>query len=144
MLGDELEALSAPFILVLDDFHRITNVDIYVLLDRLLAYPPRSLHLVILTRQDPPLRIAAMRASGLAVEIRFRRTFASAMKTRAVLHNVADVTPDPDTLASIKVDLGGVDCWPAHALPGTAQRGESARIPFRPTWPHRSGPRIPG
>ena len=107
MLGNELEALSAPFILVLDDFHRITNVDIYVLLDRLLAYPPRSLHLVILTRQDPPLRIAVMRASGLAVEIREADLRFSAEETRSVLHNVADVTPDPDTLASIMVDLEG-------------------------------------
>ena len=49
-----------------------------------------------------------MRASGLAVEDPVEADLHfSDEETRAVLHNVADVTPVPDTLASIKVDLEG-------------------------------------
>jgi LuxR family maltose regulon positive regulatory protein len=55
-LSNDLEALSAPLVLVLDDFHRIRDSSqTHALLDRLLAHPSDGLHLVVITRHDPQL-----------------------------------------------------------------------------------------
>ncbi|MEZ4768275.1 MAG: LuxR C-terminal-related transcriptional regulator [Caldilineales bacterium] len=69
-LVGELNALDDECILVLDDLHLLRDLHIHALLDMLLRFPPRSLHLVLITRQDPPLPLGKLRAAGLVVEIR--------------------------------------------------------------------------
>ena len=57
--------------LALDDFHRIgPSSEVHRLIDLLLEHPPRSLSLVIVTRRDPPLQMASMRAGGKVTEVR--------------------------------------------------------------------------
>jgi len=64
---------SPPFVLVLDDYHLISASCVHdalsLLLDRL---PPSSqgMHLVILSRADPPLPLARLRLRGELTEIR--------------------------------------------------------------------------
>ncbi len=61
-LLNDLNQISEPFKLVLDDYHRIQRGSpVNDLLDEFLAYPPRGMHLVLLTRHDPSLPIATMR-----------------------------------------------------------------------------------
>jgi LuxR family transcriptional regulator, maltose regulon positive regulatory protein len=55
LLINQLNELSADFILVVDDYHEIHEPLIHQLLIDLVTYPPRALHLVITTRHDPPL-----------------------------------------------------------------------------------------
>ena len=55
LLVEELSALPDELILVLDDYHRIHAQEVHQLLRHLLRYLPPRLHLVILTRTDPPL-----------------------------------------------------------------------------------------
>lgn len=62
-------------LLVLDDFHLIQEPFILRVFERLLsglfqASPPQPVHLVLLTREDPALPLARLRASGLLTEIR--------------------------------------------------------------------------
>ena len=53
-LSNELGKIEQPFILVLDDYHRINAQSaVNELLDHLLQRPPLALHLLILTRPDP-------------------------------------------------------------------------------------------
>ena len=54
-LLNELDALERDFVLVLDDYHLIHEQSVHELLSALLQHPPDRLHLVIATRQDPPL-----------------------------------------------------------------------------------------
>ena len=55
-LINELDALAQPLILVLDDYHRIDiKSPVHELLQLLLTRPPIPLHLVVITRRDPPL-----------------------------------------------------------------------------------------
>ena len=61
LLVEELSALPGELILVLDDYHRIHAHEVHQLLRQLLRYLPPRLHLVILTRTDPPLSGAAPR-----------------------------------------------------------------------------------
>lgn len=69
-LSNDLEALSTPLVLVLDDFHRIRSSQTHALLDRLLAHPADGLHLVVITRHDPQLALGALRAREAMSEVR--------------------------------------------------------------------------
>ena len=67
---NETAVLTQPFMLVLDDYHLIHNQDIHQLIDALIQYQSPHMHLVLITRQDPPLDIVTLRAKGEVTEIR--------------------------------------------------------------------------
>lgn len=56
--------------LILDDYHLISNPDIHTALAFLLEHLPPQLHLVIVSRSDPPLSLARWRVRGQLNEIR--------------------------------------------------------------------------
>ena len=56
--------------LILDDFHWIHNAAIHQSLSYLLQHQPPQLHLILLTRADPPLSLARLRVEGRLVELR--------------------------------------------------------------------------
>ena len=56
-LADLLE-LDGPLILVLDDYHLITDLDVHSFLGRLLEHLPTTIHLALITWFDPPLPLA--------------------------------------------------------------------------------------
>ncbi|NUM43345.1 MAG: hypothetical protein HUU38_01460 [Anaerolineales bacterium] len=62
--------MDAPFILVLDDLHRVEGQTIHRVLDYLLERMPPNVHVVLATRHDPPLRLAQLRARGQMAEFR--------------------------------------------------------------------------
>jgi LuxR family maltose regulon positive regulatory protein len=70
VLLNEITNIPTPFILVLDDYHLIQTLQIHSQLDFLLEHQPPQMHLVIITREDPPLPLARLRARGQMVEIR--------------------------------------------------------------------------
>ncbi|MBX3001393.1 MAG: hypothetical protein KF893_22920 [Caldilineaceae bacterium] len=57
-------------VLVLDDYHLITAPAIHGVLAWLLDYLPPNLHMVIITRSDPALPLARLRARGAMTEVR--------------------------------------------------------------------------
>lgn len=67
---NETAVITQPFLLVLDDYHLIQNQDIHQLIDTLILYQSPHMHLVLITRQDPPLDIVTLRAKGEVTEIR--------------------------------------------------------------------------
>lgn len=69
-LLNQLAAQPAALLLVLDDGHLITDDDIYAGLDFLLAHAPPNLHLLLITRVDPPLPLHRLRANGRLLELR--------------------------------------------------------------------------
>ena len=69
-LINDLDAATGEVILVLDDYHCITNQDVHSALTFLLEHGPDTFHLVIVTRSDPPLPLARFRARGQTVELR--------------------------------------------------------------------------
>jgi LuxR family transcriptional regulator, maltose regulon positive regulatory protein len=70
LLINTLATVSRPFLFVLDDYHLISTSAIHQALTFLLEHSPESMHLVISTREDPPLPLARWRARGQLVEIR--------------------------------------------------------------------------
>ena len=69
-LCNEITDAPASFILVLDDYHVISSLPIHQQLDFLVEHRPPPMHLVIVTREDPPLPLSRLRARGQMVEIR--------------------------------------------------------------------------
>lgn len=69
-LINELNEFDGPFALVLDDYHVIATQSIHEALAFLLDHLPVKMHLVVLSRADPPLPLARMRARNQLIEIR--------------------------------------------------------------------------
>jgi len=69
-LVNELDHLQQPVILVLDDYHNIETPAIHEGLSFLLENAPINFRLVIVTRADPPLPLARLRARSQMVELR--------------------------------------------------------------------------
>jgi LuxR family maltose regulon positive regulatory protein len=69
-LINDIAATPHPFVLVLDDYHLIHTLTIHQQLAFLLEHQPPLMHLVIATREDPPLPLSRWRARGQTVEIR--------------------------------------------------------------------------
>lgn len=70
ILADDLQAWDGHCLLVLDDFHHVQAPAILEALEKLVANPPPALHLMLLTREDPSLPLARMRANNQLTEIR--------------------------------------------------------------------------
>ncbi len=70
MLINDISALEEAFILALDDYHAIEDEVIREVIIHLIAHIPQNLHLVIATRQDPPLPLPRLRASWAMKEVR--------------------------------------------------------------------------
>lgn len=69
-LLNALYDVDDEYVLVLDDYHVLTEPRIHESVEFLLAYLPASLHLVVASRVDPPLPLARMRGRGELTEIR--------------------------------------------------------------------------
>ncbi len=69
-LSNDILELDLPFILALDDFQMIQDPAILQVIEQLVVNPPPPLHLVLLTREDPPLPLARLRANNRLSEIR--------------------------------------------------------------------------
>jgi LuxR family maltose regulon positive regulatory protein len=72
-LINEWAALPSPMVLVLDDYHLIEAQPVHDALTFLLRHmpsPSRGLHLAIITRDDPPLPLARLRARSQLTELR--------------------------------------------------------------------------
>lgn len=69
-LINDLETASQDIVLVLDDYHVIHAPEIHDSVAFLLEHLPPQICLVIVTRADPPLPLASLRADGDLLEIR--------------------------------------------------------------------------
>ena len=71
LANDLAEAPGPPgWVLVLDDFHAITNPALHQAVDLLLDALPPQVRLVLLSREDPALQLARRRVRGQLVELR--------------------------------------------------------------------------
>jgi LuxR family maltose regulon positive regulatory protein len=70
ILINDLCDIDEDLILVLDDYHMISERKIHDLLDAWLRFPPPSIHLCLITRRDPPLNLKSLRLTGRLTEVR--------------------------------------------------------------------------
>jgi len=107
-LVNELDAIDTSFVLVLDDYHRIArSSDVHGLVGFILDHPPRNLHLVLLTRSDPPLNLPGLRGSGGITEIRLQDLRFTESETTDLLSSTAKVTIGGGALRNLQRELEG-------------------------------------
>lgn len=61
ILISELESYRENILLILDDYHCITNPEIHALMSRLIQNRPENLHIIIATRSEIPLRLSRLK-----------------------------------------------------------------------------------
>ncbi|HZW03366.1 MAG TPA: hypothetical protein VFF68_05545, partial [Anaerolineaceae bacterium] len=66
----DLLGLDRRMVFVLDDFHVIQDALILKILETIIANQPPQLHFVLVTREDPLLPLARLRANNLLTEVR--------------------------------------------------------------------------
>jgi LuxR family maltose regulon positive regulatory protein len=69
-LSADLAAIGQECVLVLDDFESVSSPEIRQVMNLLLEHAPASMQIVLISRTDPPLRLARFRANGDLLEIR--------------------------------------------------------------------------
>ena len=95
-LINDIDGIEQPFILVLDDYHLIEDPLIHELISEILNHPPRPLHLILITRIDPPLPVARLRARGRILELRVADLRFDQEETEHFLKNVLQVSIDKE------------------------------------------------
>ncbi len=69
-LVNEAESLADRLVVVFDDYHLIDAAEIHHGVERLIDLCPPQLMVVLITRADPPFRLARMRVRGRVREVR--------------------------------------------------------------------------
>jgi LuxR family maltose regulon positive regulatory protein len=106
LINDILE-LEGRFLLVLDDFHVIQDRFILQVLERLVANLPRPLHLVLLSREDPPLPLARLRANNQLTEIRARHLRFTGDDTEHFLNEVLGLSLSRADITALEAKTEG-------------------------------------
>ncbi len=88
-LLNDLNKIGKRFMLALDDYHHIGENDVHDIMAALINHPPRGMHLILLTRRDPPLPLSALRGLGRINEISAAQLRFSIAETSAFLKNTS-------------------------------------------------------
>ena len=128
MLVNEMASLPEQVVLVLDDYHLIKKRACHEQIAFLLGHLPPSGQVVIITRADPPLPLARMRAAGEMMEIRARELRFDAGQAAELIHAVVAVELTDRDVADLVERTEG---WPAGLyLAALSLRGHSAPSAF--------------
>jgi len=94
-------------ILVWEDYHVITSPQIHETVTFLLDHLPATLHLVIITRIDPPLPLARLRVQNDLYEVRAGDLRFSPEETAAFLQQTITYPPSVETMEQLEARLEG-------------------------------------
>ncbi len=107
---NEIEELPGEAILVLDDYQLIHGRPVHNLLIELTRHWPKPLHLVLISRVDPPLPLTALRPKGMLREIRTRDLRFTPEETTDYLSRTQFALMSRDALPLLEERFEG---WPA-------------------------------
>ena len=108
-LGSAFASMTSPVVLVLDDVHMLRNSECRAALPVLADHVPAGSRLVLAGREQPPLRIARLRAEGKLLEISAGDLALTTAEAVSLLHN-ADLAVDDDVVAEL---YGRTEGWAA-------------------------------
>ena len=107
MLLNQIATLPQPALLVLDDYHVLHARPIDQALAFLVERLPPQLHLVITTREDPPLPLARLRARGQLTELRAADLRFTPAEAGAFLTQVMGFSLSAEDVAALEVRTEG-------------------------------------
>ncbi len=110
ILASLVNARAAPadqIVLVLDDYHTITLQAIHEAITFLLDRMPAQMQIVIVTRADPPLPLARLRARGQLTELRAADLRFTGGEAAYLFGHIHGITLAPDALAALETRTEG-------------------------------------
>ena len=106
-LINEIATLPKKIIFVLDDFHLIEAQPIHNALNFLLENCPSQLHLVMTTREDPPLPLSRLRARNQLTELRAADLRFSISEAAVFLNQAMGLNLSTEDVAALEVRTEG-------------------------------------
>ena len=99
LLINDLANVPEALVLVLDEYHSIHNQDVHSILEMLITHLPQQVHVVLISRFDPPLPLATWLAKGYLqrvrpVDLRFTLKETEAFLTGILGGALANATAD--------------------------------------------------
>lgn len=114
---------NTPLTLVLDDLHLVRNFAVYDLLAYLIENQPPDFHIIISTREDPPLPLPRWRARSHITEIRERMLRFTQEETAAFFSNTIGIDLAQTAITALEARTEG---WiTGLQLAGVALRTQS-------------------
>jgi LuxR family maltose regulon positive regulatory protein len=102
-LNEVLDLVDQQLIFVLDDYHHLgTDTAVHRVVDRLLAYLPDVLHIIIISRDVPPLALARLRAHNELTIIDRAELLFTDEETQELFRKVFDLELTPEQLAEYR------------------------------------------
>ncbi|GHO80554.1 HTH-type transcriptional regulator MalT [Ktedonobacter sp. SOSP1-85] len=106
-LLNALAQLPTQGILVLEDYHVITSPLIHETLSFFLEHLPATLHLIMITRSDPPFSLARLRARNALYEIRATDLRFSQEESALLLQRTLSFSLETSTIQRLHAQLEG-------------------------------------
>ena len=106
-LINAITPMTMDVALILDDYHLISTPAIHAALAFLLDHLPPQLHLIMLTRADPPLPLTRLRARGELTELRAADLRFTAEEAAAFLTVMMGLSLTADEVAALEARTEG-------------------------------------
>lgn len=106
-LLNNITTLPHQVVLVLDDYHLIESQAVDQALGFLLDHLPPQMHLVMVTREDPPLPLARLRVRDQLTELRAADLRCTPAEAAAFLSQVMDLDLAPADVAALETRTEG-------------------------------------
>lgn len=106
-LLNALATLPDEVVLVLDDYHALTNQAVHESVSFLLEHVPEQVHLVIASRHLPPLPLPRLRARGHLAEVRATDLRFHQQEAEALLTRLLERSPDAEELRELMASTEG-------------------------------------
>jgi LuxR family maltose regulon positive regulatory protein len=110
LLLSDLAGLHRDLVLVVDDYHLITNPQIHEALTYLIERSPAGFRLVLATREDPPFPLGRLRAGGELAEVRADQLRFSDQEASVFLTEALALELSAEDVARLQARTEG---WPA-------------------------------
>jgi len=107
-----MAAFPGPLILTLDDYHVIKAPAVHALMARLVEHLPRHVHLVLITRADPPLPLDRLRGRQQLGETRVTDLRFNGEETSLLLQRMLGPGVSEETVAWLEASTEG---WAVEA-----------------------------
>lgn len=95
------------FVLILDDYHVITEKEVHTTLAYLVEHLPAQLHIILSTRADPSLPLSQMRARGQLLEVRTGPLRCTAEETKYFFQEVMGIQFPDETMQEVTARTDG-------------------------------------
>jgi ATP/maltotriose-dependent transcriptional regulator MalT/DNA-binding SARP family transcriptional activator len=102
-LNEVLREVSSRLVVVLDDYHHLgRETAVHAVLDRLISYLPDVMHVVVVSRDVPPLALSRLRSQDSLAIIDRRELLFTDEETRELFRQVFDLELSPEQLTEYR------------------------------------------